>query len=116
MSKYVPSDRSLRGIRPATRIAYDFLIPREMLFRSCQSTNQTRTVCEAVPNLPSSLNSNASAGTTTGGMRRFVILAIVVLGVLVGSAVGLLYWIHVTGKAQYDGPAKLVYPEHRYYR
>lgn len=54
--------------------------------------------------------------SSPGGTRRFIIAAVIVVLVLAGSAFGLLWWIHATNTTEYDGPAKIVYPEHRYYR
>lgn len=60
----------------------------------------------------------ASVGesVTAGGTRRFIVAALIVMLVLAGSAFGLLWWIHVTNTTEYDGPDKIVYPEHRFYR
>lgn len=51
-----------------------------------------------------------------GGAVRFVVLAAVVFGVLGSSVLVLFYAIAKTGKKDYQGPDKIVYPEHRYYR
>ncbi|MBY0312229.1 MAG: hypothetical protein K2W85_09175 [Phycisphaerales bacterium] len=59
---------------------------------------------------------NVGEPVTAGGTRRFIVAAAVVTLVLAGSAFGLLWWIHVTNKTEYDGPDKIVYPEHRFYR
>lgn len=66
----------------------------------------------------SSLPSQSADGATPGsrGVFRFLVLSVIVLGVMCGSIVGLFYAIKKTSRAEYQGPDKLVYPEHRYYR
>lgn len=51
-----------------------------------------------------------------GGTRRFIVVAAIVLTVLVGSVAILFFAIAKTGRKDYQGPDKLVFPEHRYYR
>ena len=51
-----------------------------------------------------------------GGTRRFIVLAGIVTIVLAATAFALFYAMMKTSRANYQGPAKLVYPEHRYYR
>jgi len=51
-----------------------------------------------------------------GGMRRFIIAAVITVAVLVGVVVGMLYWMSVTARHDYNGPPELKYPEHRPFR
>ncbi len=60
--------------------------------------------------------SGTGSADGSGGTRRFIVAALITTAVLVGSAWGLLAWIQATNQTDYDGPAKIVYPEHRYYR
>jgi hypothetical protein len=48
--------------------------------------------------------------------RRLAVLIVVVGGVMVGSVVGLFWWLRATSRGDYQGPEKLKYPEHRPFR
>ncbi len=65
---------------------------------------------------PPGMLENFDDSPPPGGARRFAIAMIVTAVLLVGVVIGVYYWMQATSKLNYEGPEKLTYPEHRYYR